>query len=140
MLKISRSLLEQIRRQVAAGYPDEVCGVLLGTDGTIAEVVPAANTERASARNRYQIHPLAHRDLELDAARRGMRVLGVYHSHPDDAARPSPFDRDNAWPNLSYLIVSVERGQPRAATSWRLRADGSQFDPETVEISEPTAY
>jgi proteasome lid subunit RPN8/RPN11 len=60
----------------------------------------------------------------------GLMLLGFYHSHPDHPAEPSQFDLDHAWPNLSYLIVSVRQGQPKEARSWRLKPDRSAFEEE----------
>ena len=63
------------------------------------------------------------------------QVLGIYHSHPDVAARPSQFDLDHAWPDFSYLIVSVVKGKAVESNSWRLRDDRSAFDQEAIEFS-----
>ncbi len=134
-MKISRPLLAQIHQHLAAGYPNEACGVLLGNDGVVTEAAPAPNTRADSAHNRYLIDPLAYLKIERDADKRGLQVLGIYHSHPDVAAQPSPFDLDHAWPNLSYLIVSVCKGKAVASHSWLLREDRSQFDQEPIEIS-----
>ena len=38
-------------------------------------------------------------------------LVGFYHSHPDHPAVPSAFDLEHAWPNLSYVIVSVRDGR-----------------------------
>jgi proteasome lid subunit RPN8/RPN11 len=108
--------------------------VLLGREGVVTEVAPADNTRSDSARNRYLIDPLAYLKIERDADRRGLQVLGIYHSHPDVAARPSQFDLDHAWPNLSYLIVSVCKGKAVETNSWLLREDRSQFDQEAVTV------
>ena len=141
-MKISRPLLHQIHRQLESDYPNESCGVMLGRNGAITEVAAADNqrteqpaTGGESARNRYLIDPFAYRRIERDADKRGLQVLGIYHSHPDVAARPSQFDLNNAWPNFSYLIVSVAKGKAVESNSWRLRDDRSQFDPEAVEVS-----
>jgi len=141
-MKISRELLSQIHKHLESGYPNEACGVMLGKDGVVTEAVSADN-ERAdapssgaeSARNRYLIDPLVYMKIERDADKRRLEVLGIYHSHPDVAARPSRFDLDHAWPNLSYFIVSVAKGKAVESNSWRLRDDRSQFDQEPVEIS-----
>src|SRR5881397_4062810 len=141
-MKISRALLQQIHEHLEAGYPNEACGVMLGSAGVVTEVAAAGNERTDSARNRYLIDPLAYMKIERDADKRGLQVLGIYHSHPDVAARPSQFDLDHAWPNLSYLIVSVCKGSPRSergkaveTNSWLLREDRSQFDQEPVEVS-----
>jgi proteasome lid subunit RPN8/RPN11 len=142
-MKIPRQLLHQIHQHLESGYPNEACGVMLGKNGVVTEVVSADNQRTAqpagggeSARNRYLIDPIAYIKIERDADKRGLQVLGIYHSHPDVAARPSKFDLDHAWPNFSYLIVSVVKGKAVESNSWLLREDRSQFDQEAIEISE----
>ena len=56
-------------------------------------------------------------------------MLGIYHSHPDDPARPSEYDRDHAWPWYSYLILAVGRGAAGDLNAWQLRDDRTGFDP-----------
>ena len=131
-MKIAPQMLAEIHRHLEAGYPNEACGVMLGRDGVITEIVPAGNQRADSARNRYLIDPLAYAKIERDADRRGVQVLGIYHSHPDVAARPSQFDLDNAWPDLSYLIVSVAKGRAVESLCWRLREEPRQFDKEDL--------
>ena len=134
-MKISRKLLFQIHQHLESGYPNEACGVMLGKNGVITEIASADNQRTDSARNRYLIDPLVYLKIEREADRRGLDVLGIYHSHPDVAARPSQFDLDHAWPNFSYLIVSVVKGKAVESNSWRLRDDRTAFDQEPVEIS-----
>lgn len=131
-MKISHTLLSQIHRHLEAGYPNEACGVLLGTGGVATETVPATNTRADSLRNRYLIEPLTYAKIERDADKRGLQVLGIYHSHPDVPAKPSDFDCDNAWPGLLYMIVSVVKGRAAEARCWRLRDDRSMFDEEMI--------
>lgn len=134
-MKISRALLDQIHRHLESGYPNEACGVMLGKEGVITEIVSADNQRTDSASNRYLINPLLYMRIEREADKRHLDVIGIYHSHPDVAARPSQFDLDHAWPNFSYLIVSVVKGKAVESNSWRLRDDRSAFDQEPVEIS-----
>jgi len=134
-MKISKPLLNQICQHLESGYPHEACGVMLGNEGVVTEAVAADNQRTDSAKNRYLIDPLVYLKIERDADKRHLQVIGIYHSHPDVAARPSQFDLDHAWPNFSYLIVSVVKGKAIATNSWRLRDDRSTFDPEAVEIS-----
>jgi len=134
-VKISRALLDQIHRHLESGYPNEACGVMLGKEGVITEIVSADNQRTDSASNRYLINPLLYMRIEREADKRHLDVIGIYHSHPDVAARPSQFDLDHAWPNFSYLIVSVVKGKAVESNSWRLRDDRSAFDQEPVEIS-----
>ena len=107
---------------------------MLGQNGMITEVIPADNQRNDSAHNRYLIDPLIYLMIERDADERKLQVLGIYHSHPDVAAKPSKFDLDHAWPDFSYLIVSVCKGKAVESNSWKLRDDRSAFDQEAVEI------
>jgi proteasome lid subunit RPN8/RPN11 len=63
-----------------------------------------------------------------------MQLVGFYHSHPDGAAVPSPFDREAAWPWYSYLIVPVRGGAAGSVRSWRLRDARVDFVEEKIEV------
>ena len=97
-------------------------------------LLPLESPGTESERNRFLIDPREQLRVEKDARARGQDVLGYYHSHPDHPARPSTYDRDHAWPWYSYVIISVERGEPKDLNSWVLRDDRSQFDREDVEF------
>ena len=135
---IRRSDLETIGRHAAASYPEECCGFLIGRENgeetTLVERVVSAGNERQDSRhNRYLIHPETVLAAHKEARALGLDVMGYYHSHPDHPARPSEFDREHAWPGLSYVIVSVEQGKIADTRSWRLTEDRERFDEETVE-------
>jgi proteasome lid subunit RPN8/RPN11 len=133
-MKLSQQLLHQIHRHLESSYPSEGCGVMLGQNGTVSEAIPADNQRTDSARNRYLIDPLIYLMIERAADKRKLQVLGIYHSHPDVAAQPSKVDLGHAWPDFSYLIISVVNGKAVESNSWRLRDDRSAFDQEAVEI------
>lgn len=99
-----------------------------------AESNPAVGKSSGKSR-RYWIDP---RDL-LAAQRytrdRKLDIIGIYHSHPDHAALPSECDRALAWPEYSYLIVSVQQGKATDLRSWRLDPR-RQFQPEPLLLSQ----
>jgi len=142
-LKLGEALAGRIRAHGVQTYPHECCGALLGRDGdgaaetprVVSDLVPLANRRDDSPRNRFELTPDDVRLAEKAARERGVDLLGWYHSHPDAPARPSEYDRDHAWPWYSYIIVSVQKGEPRDMTSWRLQDDRAAYDPETIEIA-----
>jgi len=158
---ISAEVAEKIRAHGAETYPNECCGALLGRDAGPdgAEGVPREIVEsfamvnrrvdssrgmramdKSSARNRFLVTPQDVLEVEKAAAARGLGVIGWYHSHPDHAARPSEYDRENAWPWYSYVVVSVFGGVAGEMRSWRLREDREGFFEERMEIRpEPSA-
>lgn len=138
-----------LRATVAAhaerGYPDEVCGLLIGEwqgeRKLVREVVPVENVWEAAGEHhrRFKISPEVFLREERRAGTAGRAIVGFYHSHPDHLARPSEYDREHAWPWYSYIIVSVQKGRAADLTSWVLREDGSHFDAEEIlpEVALP---
>ncbi len=139
-LVLERRHLEAIRRHAEADYPREACGLLGGTaEGdrkVVVQLVPVANARTDASRNRYLIDPDAFRRAVARLERDGLDVIGVYHSHPDHPARPSEFDREYAWPWLSYVIVEVRSGRAGAQHSWVLADDRRSFAEEPVTMQE----
>lgn len=126
--KLSPEAEQEIRQHARETYPDECCGALIALDGAIVEAYRLPNTTEAGARRRFLIGPGDYRLAEARARERQGRLAGFYHSHPDHPARPSQHDLEQAWPNLTYVIVAVEAGTPADLRSWRLREDRSGFE------------
>lgn len=140
-LEISSSLLENIHRFGEAAYPDEGAGLLLGISSGVNKqvkaVLPLSNSREDSARhNRYLLTPQDYLHGEQEAARLGLDVLGVFHSHPDHPNRPSEFDREWAMPWFSYLITSVQAGAAAGTRSWLLSEDRQAFTEEPLSVRE----
>lgn len=149
----SRLVISERHHQVlchhaATTYPEECCGVLLGTqsrDGgretSLVERVLSIENEREDSRhNRFLIQPETVLAAHKEARRLGLDILGYYHSHPDHPAVPSEYDREHAWPGMSYVIVSVEDGEPVDTRSWRLSEDRDGFLEEQLGANgDPSA-
>ena len=131
-LRLNAQVEAAIRAHGAETYPNECCGALIGRDGVVSEAFALPNTTDEGPRRRFMVRPQDYRSAEKRASEVGAELLGFYHSHPDHPAIPSQFDLDHAWPNLSYVIVSVERGVSKALRSWRLKDDRSGYDEETI--------
>ncbi|MDY6786093.1 MAG: M67 family metallopeptidase [Cyanobacteriota bacterium] len=137
-------------------YPDEGCGVLLGTltdaKKTIVEAIPTENSwngevaaalaqlsgtePRAANKERsFSIDPRVLLHLQKQARDRGLNIIGFFHSHPDAPAIPSEFDRAIAMAPYSYVIISVNRGRAEKVLSWTLDENG-QFQSEPLFINE----
>lgn len=129
--------LQTIGRHASILYPEECCGVLIGrchSGATSVERVLSVGNERDDSRhNRYLITPETVLAAHKEARALGLDVIGYYHSHPDQPARPSDFDREHAWPGVSYLIVSVEKRQVVETRSWRISEDRGSFEEEIID-------
>ena len=142
-LRVAAEHDARMREHLAAAYPEEGCGILLGeeSDGTrtVIEVAALDNRREDTRERRYLITPEQFLGAERRARVAGLEVLGFFHSHPDHPAEPSAFDLEHAWPYYSYLIVSVRGGTPREAASWRLADDRTRFVPEPLLVDRPEA-
>jgi proteasome lid subunit RPN8/RPN11 len=141
-LVLPASLSRQIESEGEAGYPNEVCGILIGREesqgGSVRRIVDrleaGTNVFEADERyHRFSIDPRQQLKAERAAAAEGKLVLGYYHSHPDHPARPSEYDREHAWPFYSYVIVSIARGKAADLTSWVLNDEAKQFEEQRIE-------
>ena len=148
-MKIATSALEAIQAHGAEGYPNEICGIMLGPPGgeLVTEVRRAANiigqprsrwswtAERAV--DRYEMDPLDQIRVEKEARIAGLDIIGYYHSHPDHPARPSVFDAEQSWAGYVYVIVSVESGKPVDVNAFATPKDRGPFRPEPLEVVGP---
>jgi len=135
--RMDHDKLQQMRDHCSASYPAEACGLLAGyitaTGWQVDKVyaVPNLNTEEAS--DRFQLDPDAYREIDRSLSRTDREIIGIYHSHPDCPARPSPTDLDNAWEAFAYIIVSVHQDAAVDVRCWTLNCQGDKFQPVSLK-------
>jgi proteasome lid subunit RPN8/RPN11 len=137
ILEIPIRILARIQAHGEASYPHEGVGLLLGIRGDVhhrvEDVLILVNVRDETARhNRYLVSPEDTLHAEEEVERRGLDVIGVFHSHPDHPSRPSEFDREWAVPWFSYIITSVQQGRAVGSRSWRLKEDRSAFEEQQI--------
>ncbi len=129
--RIKRHAAEAMEKAAARHYPHEACGLLLGkmtaTGWWIDEAreTPNLNTERT--RDRFILDPQAYRSVDRELHGSGREIVGIYHSHPDCPAKPSPTDLANAWEGFAYVIIAVVKGEAKDMRCWTLNEDGNRF-------------
>ena len=115
----------------------------LNTSGKeITAVYPMKNLNSHQPRIRFEIDPREFQRLEAEATKDGLQLLVFYHTHPDSPLKtnPSAFDRERAeglstfWPDLSYLIVSVDKGKEFQLASWVFNPAQGGFEKEEIEV------
>ena len=136
MLKIPATILREIYDHTEESYPNECCGLMVGTVAGDARVVYTfrrcknLNTERA--RDRYQLDPRDMLRTQQEFENTPYDIVGIYHSHPDHPSRPSQTDTDAAFEGYSYVIVSVRNGSVASANSWVLNESERRFYEEPL--------
>jgi proteasome lid subunit RPN8/RPN11 len=64
-----------------------------------------------------------------------MEIIGSFHSHVDQPARPSIHDRAQAQTSFTYVIVGVRQGRAHELAAWKLSEDGTAFYQEDIRAS-----
>ena len=139
-LQLSGKLLAALGRTLAVAWPEEGCALLLGGRHArtlhLQRIWPCRNVWRPNwseethqprdphreAEDLHQVHSRSDRfvvdPLELIAAQKycrhqGVLLLGVAHSHPRGAPRPSALDRRHAWPHSLVWISAIAHRNSR---------------------------
>ena len=127
MLVLSETVFGIITEHAKETYPEECCGVVLGSDGgdeahrlvNIQNTLHAADPETfpRDARTAYTLDPKELEAVLEQAERRGLAFKALYHSHPDHDAYFSDEDRacatpfgEPTYPDTAQIVVSVMSG------------------------------
>lgn len=131
---------QAIARHGEALYPRECRGLLLGqSNGITRQVMELVFIDEPShpesEEHRYHIsgHDMQHGE---DVARaKDLEIVGSFHSHIDEPARPSIHDREHVKPSFSYVIVGIRLGKAHELAAWTLSEDGTAFFQEDIRKS-----
>jgi len=136
-LFISTACMDILKHAAESGFPLEVCGLLVGVSDNsgwhVNSVRPVANLNTDRAADRFTLDPADYQRIDRELRGSGSEIIGVYHSHPDCPAKPSPTDLDSAWEGFAYPIISVCDGTATDFRCWALNASGDAFMPVSIE-------
>ena len=135
MVKINESSYNAIIKHAEAGFPHEVCGVLIGHNHTVTHYRECNNLNTERAHDRYELDPLSFKEADDYSRKIGKDIIGIYHSHPDHPSMASETDRQRAWPGWIYIIFSINRGKYNDARAWILEDSGEKFYEEPIEVT-----
>ncbi len=135
---IGNAGLESMLASCARHYPHEACGLLLGAildaGWEIDETKEVSNLNHERATDRFVLDPAAYQAVDRELRGSGREIIGIYHSHPDCPARPSPTDLANAWDGFAYIIVSTLKGRAAGTHCWTLNRDGDRFQSVNLQV------
>lgn len=116
-LRISSGQRQFLLDAAAARPDEEVCGLLVGSDGAVADLVPARNVARDPGRS-FEIDPATLLATHRNARGAGQRVIGHWHSHPNGRPEPSARDAARAIDNGAIWLI-IAGGD---ISAWRARS------------------
>ncbi|HEY3283447.1 MAG TPA: M67 family metallopeptidase [Armatimonadota bacterium] len=111
-LSLTSAQLDRILAHLREEAPLEGCGLLLGREGRVTEVLPMRNA--AASTVRYEIDPVEQLAVHKRLRAEGLSLLSIYHSHPVTEAYPSSTDVAHAewWQEVWFLIASFRHPTP----------------------------
>ena len=122
MIRVASEPWQEMVAHARSTYPNECCGAMLGKIvGDAKDVLIAMRLENASKGSQAARYELRNEDLlaaDQEARRRGLDLIGIYHSHPDCGAYFSETDLKNSCPWYSFIVLSIQKGEFDHANSW----------------------
>lgn len=140
-IKIPSDLLQKIDEHFLKEYPSEGCGLLLGPENdpaVISKWISCVNAQDKynmldsasfprTSKNAYFIEPMQLLKVQKEARSLSENLRVICHSHPnsdavfsaEDEKMAAP-DGEPAYPDVSYLVVSIKGGKifERCLFSW----------------------
>jgi proteasome lid subunit RPN8/RPN11 len=137
MINIEPAAWEVMVSHARSTYPNECCGAMIGSiDGDhklVREAVPLANAFEGAQGARYELRSQDLLDADAAARKRGMDLIGIFHSHPDCDAYFSKTDLENSCPWYSFVVLSIKNGEFDHANSFLPDPDQTRADKEEMK-------
>jgi proteasome lid subunit RPN8/RPN11 len=117
-LLISRGLLEEVLSHCKEIYPNEACGFLAGEGHLVKKIYKIRNIKNSPVD--YEMDPKEQLRCEKEMREKGLKLIGIYHSHPSSSAYPSQMDIARVYwpgdpdmplyPDACYMIIGPVDG------------------------------
>ena len=139
MIRIEAEPWAAMVSHARATYPNECCGAMLGVingeQKLVSVALPLENAFAGVQAARYELRPEDLLAATHEARRRGLELIGIYHSHPDREAYFSQIDLRNSCPWYSFVVLAIRNGEFDHAKSWL--PDAGETRAEQEELITP---
>ena len=110
-LTIPADIADEIFAQAKEGVPLEVCGIVAGKGDRVEKLYKMTNTDESNVH--YAMDSKEQFAAVKDMRSANIKMLAIYHSHPETPARPSEEDiRLALTPDVVYIIISLAQQDP----------------------------
>jgi proteasome lid subunit RPN8/RPN11 len=136
MIKINPDAWRIMVDHAQSTFPDECCGVMIGSitgdEKLVTGAVALENSYKGKQEDRYEIRPEDLLAADKSARAQGLDLIGIFHSHPDCDAYFSKTDLENSCPWYSFVVLSVKGGKFDHANSFLPNADQTVAEKEEL--------
>lgn len=106
MIRIPKSIVDDIIVHAKEEHPKECCGILGGKDNEVSTSYRMTNTDNSSTT--YFMEPREQFKVMKELRTKGLEITAIYHSHPHTTCYPSGTDVKLAYyPDSFYVIISL---------------------------------
>jgi len=131
-LKIMKNVVIKLFEHAMRDAPIEACGYIAGNGEIVSEAVCMNNIDQSP--EHFSFDPQEQFNVVRELRKKGLKIMGVYHSHPVSPPRMSQEDIRLAYDQkISYIIVSLQ-DKPFLIKSFRKK--GQTIVEEDIEILE----
>lgn len=142
MVRISRSLVDDMVTHARDALPNECCGILAGPfdwirmEGEAVKSYRMTNVEASPFR--FSMDPGELAAVDTEAGDNGWELIAIYHSHTRSEAYPSDTDIRIAggtaglWPDTRYVLVSLMDADNPAVRLFRI--ERGEVAEEALEV------
>ena len=132
MLRIKKKVMAALFDHAKKARPYEACGYLAGKDNLVCKNYELTNMDQSEVH--FSMDPKEQFAAVKDMRDQGLKLSGVYHSHPAGPTRPSAEDIRLAHdPDIIYVIVSLAETKP-SVSAFSIRRGEVTLEP--IEILE----
>ncbi len=104
MLTISKKNFDEVVNHCKTDYPDEACGLLAGKTEYVEKIYKVTNVKHSSFN--YEMDSVEQLKCEKEIRKTGLKIIGIYHSHPTSSAYPSQMDVARiCWPGEPDMLI-----------------------------------
>lgn len=122
-LEIPDNIFEDMLEHARAEAPIEACGILAGGNSRVEKFYKMTNVEQR--KDHFMMAPTEQFVTIKEIRSACLKLLAIYHSHPETPARPSAEDvRYALIPGMIYVIVSLQGNNGPVVKGFRIE-DGS---------------
>jgi proteasome lid subunit RPN8/RPN11 len=107
MVRIPKTIFQEMISHAKREWPLECCGILGGKDKTIQKSFELQNTEKSTVL--YSMSPREQMKVFEEMEKESMKMVAIYHSHPHTIPFPSETDvKLTFYPDVSSIIISLK--------------------------------
>jgi len=111
MIRIPKSIYNEMIEHARRESPMECCGILGGRNGMVQKAFELRNEEQSPIR--YSISPKDQLRVFEEMDRESLKMVAIYHSHTHKIPFPSEIDvRLAFYPELVSVIISLKDEAP----------------------------